>query len=198
MNAIKTYYIVLDPSGDIHYTGRSIGDSFERAITLQCAEKIKEYIETKDPHYKVIITRLPGETMSELQTASLSNKLNADLCISLNFYYSQETKLFIYQCAYNDVPLQTHSLCFIPYDQAYLCNKSTTDHIMNIFNTVLRSPHYAHLFQVSTYNALPLKQIIGITAPSFVIEAGIKHKDRTNLFVEPLASCILQACNENL
>src|SRR5580692_10837387 len=48
--------VVIDPAGDVKRVGRRIGDSFERGLTLQCVEKIKEIIEERAPHITVVIT----------------------------------------------------------------------------------------------------------------------------------------------
>src|SRR5207244_3933134 len=115
--------------GDAKRIGRKIGDGFERGLTLQCAEKIKEVIEHQAPYIKIIITRMPGDTVYELQNASLSNRLNADLFINLNFYYCQETKpiLFLYQFSYGTHFACQQGLAFHTYDQAYIKNKNRTD-----------------------------------------------------------------------
>ena len=76
---IQQRIVVLDPAGDAKRTGRRIGDSFERGLTLQCAEKIKEIIEARSSHIKVVITRMPGDNVYDLQNASLSNRIHADL-----------------------------------------------------------------------------------------------------------------------
>src|SRR5579863_2631895 len=77
----REYIVILDPAGDAKRTGRQISDSFERGITLQCVEKIKTILE-RVPYVKVIISRLPGDTVYELQNASLANRLQADLFIN--------------------------------------------------------------------------------------------------------------------
>ncbi|HEX4069105.1 MAG TPA: hypothetical protein VHX42_03330, partial [Candidatus Babeliales bacterium] len=96
------FIVVLDPAGDVKQVGRRIGDSFERGLTLQCAEKIKEIIEERAPHIKVIITRMPGDTVYDLQNATLANRLQTHLFVNLNFYYTQETKptMYMYQFSY--------------------------------------------------------------------------------------------------
>src|SRR5207237_4720156 len=81
----KQYIVIFDPAGDANRIGKKIGDGFERGLTLQCAEKIKEVIEHQAPYIKIIITRMPGDSVYELQNASLSNRLNVDLFINLNF-----------------------------------------------------------------------------------------------------------------
>ena len=189
----KSFTIILDPAGDAKRTGRSIGDSFERGLTLQCAEKIKTLLLTRQPNLTIIISRLPGDNVYELQNASLANRIQADLFISLNFYLTQETKptIYLYQFACdNDFASYQTGLAFNTYDQAYKINKSTTDTIINCFKTHLTQPKYESLFSVAGPYALPIKPLIGIISPSISIEIGLKNKDSWQQFVEPVVEAI--------
>src|SRR5436190_20786936 len=96
--------IIIDPTGDAHKTGRVIFDTFERGLTLQCAEKIKHILDHTHSHLSTIITRLPGDIVYELQNASLANRTNADLFISLNFYATYDAKptVTVYHFSYGD------------------------------------------------------------------------------------------------
>lgn len=190
--------IIIDPAGDAKRTGRSIGDSFERGLTLQCAEKIKEMIEVQAPYIKVIITRMPGDIVYDLQNASLSNRLNADLFINLNFYYSQETKptLFLYQFSYgNDFAQCQQGLACNTYDQAYRINKIKTDEIAALLKQTLSDQKYQSLFTVAGVYSLPIKPLIGIVAPSITIEAGLKSKEMWLSYCQPIAHSIIAVMN---
>jgi hypothetical protein len=189
----KSFTIILDPAGDAKRTGRSIGDSFERGLTLQCAEKIKTLLLMRQPDLNMIISRLPGDNVYELQNASIANRIQADLFININFYLTQETKptIYLYQFACdNDFALYQTGLTFNTYDQAYKINKSTTDIIINSFKTHLTQPKYESLFSVAGPYALPIKPLIGIISPSISIEIGLKNKDSWQQFVEPLVEAI--------
>jgi N-acetylmuramoyl-L-alanine amidase len=192
--------VVLDPAGDAKRTGRRIGDSFERGLTLQCVEKIKEYIEAHAPHIKVVITRMPGDTVYDLQNASLANRINADLFVNLNFYYTQETKptVYVYQFSYgNDFAVQQYQgLQLHSYDQAYLINKHVTDAICVLFKKQLSDAQWQSLFSVAAPGGLPIKPLIGIVAPSITLEAGLKHKELWHCYSEPIARAIIAAVDE--
>jgi len=190
------HIIIIDPAGDAKRTGRRIGDSFERGLTLQCAEKIKELIETSTPHVKVIITRMPGDIVYDLQNASLANRIHADLFINLNFYHSQETKptIFLYQFSYgNDFACCSQGLALNTYDQAYRINKNKTDEICQLFQKTLSQQKYKSLFATAGIYSLPIKPLIGIVAPSIAIEAGLKNKELWLSCCEPLARAIVGA-----
>jgi N-acetylmuramoyl-L-alanine amidase len=186
--------VVLDPAGDAKRTGRRIGDNFERGLTLQCAEKIKELIERSAPYIKIVVTRMPGDIVYDLQNASLANRINADLFINLNFYYTQETKptLFLYQFSYgNDFAHHNPGLALHTYDQAYKINKSITDEIAQVFKKSLLQQQYQSLFTVAGVYSLPIKPLIGIVAPSLTLEAGLKNKELWVNYCEAIAQSII-------
>lgn len=188
------YVVVIDPAGDAQKTGRIIDDSFEKGLTLQFAEKIKVYIEQHAPYAKVILTRLPGNTLQELHSASLANRMQADLFVSLNFYHTTESKpaLFLYQFSYgNDFASHYEGLYFHSYDCAYKVNKKTTDHLIDSWTKRLNSASYKNLFVVHQPHALPIKPLIGVVAPSIAVEIGIKNKNNIDQLVEPIAACII-------
>ena len=190
--------VIIDPAGDAKRTGRKIGDNFERGLTLQCAEKIKELVEQSAPHIKVIVSRMPGDIVYDLQNASLANRMHADLFINLNFYYSQETKptLFLYQFSYGaDFACCNQDLALHTYDQAYRINKAVTDDMCALLKQCLSQPKYQTMFAVEGVYMLPIKPLIGIVAPSVTIEAGLKNKELWVSYCEPIARGIIGAMN---
>lgn len=191
--------IIIDPAGDVKRTGRRIGDNFERGLTLQCAEKIKELLEERAPHIKVIITRMPGDIVYDLQNACLANRIHADLFINLNFYATQDTKptIFLYQFSYGaDFAHTSSGLSLHTYDQAYRINKHITDVMSGIFKTVLSEQKYQQLFSCSGVYSAPIKPLIGIISPSIALDAGLKHKDMWRQYVEPLVQACISAMEQ--
>lgn len=194
----RQYTIIIDPAGDAKKTGRRIGDSFERGLTLQCAEKIKEIIEKQTNNITIIITRLPGDIIYELQNASLSNRLNADLFVHLSFYQTQETKptLYLYQFSNgNDFVQPQQNLTFNSYDQAYLVNKAKTDAIIRICKQKL-TQNFHHLCSTNQPYSLPIKALTGIVAPSIAYEIGLKEKQDWSLYVEPITAALMAAIEQ--
>jgi N-acetylmuramoyl-L-alanine amidase len=189
----KELILILDPAGDAKQTGRAIGESFERGLTLQCAEKLKTLVEDRYPHVKIIITRLPGDIVYELQNASLANRLEADLFINLNFYLTTQAKptLFIYQFSCkNDFASYQSGLALNTYDQAYKINKHTTDMLAKHMSQQLSQASYSSLFTVSSNHNVPIKPLMGVIAPSLALEIGLKNSSSWHLFIEPLATAI--------
>src|SRR5437764_8112916 len=163
--------LVIDPAGDAKRTGRRIGDSFERGLTLQCAEKIKEIMQDRAPYIKVIITRMPGDNVYDLQNATLANRI-ADCFISLNFYYTQETKptMYVYQFSYGNDFACPQGMALHSYDQAYRINKEMTDAMCHSFKKELSQQKYHSLCAIAGPYSLPIKPLIGIVAPSIAFE----------------------------
>jgi hypothetical protein len=190
----KKLLIVIDPAGDAKKTGRPIADSFERALTLQCAEKIKVELEKKID-IKVIITRSTGDTVAELHSASLANRMNADLFIMLNFYHTDEVKqpLYLYNFSYgnHDIGVYKQGLSLCSFDKAYMINKDLTNDMVQQFAAHLQSESYHNLFTLHGPYAMPCKQLIGVIASGIVLEAGLKTKDAWQLFVQPIVEGIL-------
>lgn len=172
--------LILDPSGDARHTGRSIDDSFERGLTLQCAENIKLALQEKNYGLSIITTRAAGDVVHDLQNANLSNKVNPDLFITLNFYFTQAVNptLTLYQYA-NQAHLYhssiEHDNC-IAYDHAYIINKEKTDNIIQHITHQLKQKQLSSSFSFLGSYALPVKQLVGIVAPSIIIEIGVNSK----------------------
>ena len=186
--------VVIDPAGDVKRVGRKIGDSFERGLTLQCVEKIKEIIEERAPHITVVVTRMPGDNVYDLQNATLTNRLQANLFINLNFYYTQETKptVYMYQFSYgNDFASCGQGLTLHTYDQAYRINKDQTAVACQLFAKELAHKQYQSMYTVAGPYKLPLKPLIGVIAPSVAFDMGLKSKDWWHYYSEPLASAII-------
>lgn len=187
------FLLMLAPAGDAKQVGRTIGDNFERGITLQYAEELKHLVETTCPTASVIVSRSPGDIVPPLQHASFANRLRVNLFISIHFYHTTAIKpdLHIYQFSYNDDfvnPSQT--LSFYPYDQAHLFNKKKTSDWTQLIKNTCQKPQYQKLFTAHDIHTLPFKPLIGVTAPAIGIEAGLKNKIDWIHYLEPIKQAI--------
>lgn len=185
----KPITIMLDPAGDAKHTGRQLEDSFERGITLQCAEQLKRVLEEQYPNIRVVLTRFPGETLQPLQNANFANRLQVDFYVSLQFYQEKGIKpqLHVYQFSYgDDFITRTFDVAFYRYDQAYLQhNTATTNFAQQILNA-LQQKKYTKYFEVKGLFKLPFKPLIGIKAPAVAIEASLKTKQDWHQYIEPI------------
>lgn len=185
--------IVLDPAGDARYAGRSLGESFERGITLQCVMALEGRLKERFPQLIVAISRLPGETVSELQSAQFANKLDADLFVSIHFFKETEPlpRWYFYTFAgADDCPVKSNDLSLYHVDQAHLLNKSATQELMRPAVDVLTKRYHARLMNCVGLFSLPCKPLIGVKAPACMIEIGLKESDAWRSCVEPLETYI--------
>jgi len=184
--------IILSPAGDTHYSGRHIGDSFERGITLWCVEQLKTMLETRNPFLKVIIPRIPGEIREPLQHAQFANRLAPDLYISFHCYQEKESLsglwvyLFCTESSPSTFTQNASSLAFLSYDQTYVINKQTSHELAELFYHTVQHDQ-AHTALAKGFLQLPFKPLIGITCPAFAIELGLKNKNEWQI----CQSCIV-------
>ena len=184
--AIK-FTLIINPGGDARDPGREIDETFEQIISMQCAEAIKKELEQKVPGVRVMFTRSAGEIAEPLQNASLVNRLNADLYVSLNFFHQKEkaNKLFIYRLIYNpktDIwSKKSDELSLMPYTQAYRLSLKTSESISTLFYDECKKETAAEKLPTPLIciapKGIPYKPLVGITAPAIGLEIGIRKKD---------------------
>ena len=188
----NSYTIMLDPAGDARHTGRIIGTSFERALTFQIAQALQQTLQKTFP-CNVIITRSPGETVHQRQSANFANRLPIDLYISLHCYHAPQEKHTIALYLLSRSPLSVPSsapITMTPFSHAHWQSFDTTKKYATRMHTILEAT-YAHQFQLPPVIALPFTPLFGIQAPAIGIEINCVSLDNGTLYVEPLAKTIL-------
>lgn len=197
--------IMIDPAGDAILAGRIIGDSFERGITLQCAESLKHALETKlAGQVRVLLTRLPGETIDHLQNAAFANSLHVNLYLSLNFYEEDaaELPLNIYYFSYNPVGdfwrKPDTSLSWIGYNQAYTPLFKTNHAYAHLLKQSLELSASFSRFIVKQPHGIPCKPLVGILTPALACECGLKNKDDWKSLVPILAEALCDIISKSL
>lgn len=194
------FTIMIDPSGDAKHAGRTLDDSFERGITLQCAQALKNQLERQYSNIRIVLTRFPGETLEPLQNANFANRLNIDCYLSIHFYQDQhETrpKLYLYQYLQNSTDLWQKNflkLTFLPYDQAHLVNSQTTHQWATHIQKALQENKK---FDIKAFHSMPFAPLKGIKAPAIGIEASLGHKTDWQRYVCPLSHALGTIINAN-
>lgn len=181
---------MLDPAGDAQHTGRQLEDSFERGITLQCAEQLKKVLEKEFPSIRVVLTRVPGETLQPLQNAHFANRLRTDLYIRLQLYHESHIKprIALYYVALGDEFItRHHELNLLPYDQAHIANHNKTKSYANL---MLGNFKQCSLFDVQGIYGIPFKPLMGIQAPAIAIEIGLPTKNSWQEYINALHAAI--------
>ncbi len=190
----QSFTIMIDPAGDAKHTGRTIKDTFERAVTLSIAQALEKALRSKLT-CTVIITRSPGEIVSPLQNANFSNRLPVDLFINLNCYQAMHEKLslYLYYFSYDQPFISTpHKQRLIPFDKAHLLSFDRTKIYTHQIVQTLHSSS-AHTIKTHGPFLLPCTALMGITAPAISIEFCIVDKEDWKTCIEPLAVAITEA-----
>lgn len=187
----KPITILLDPAGDAQHIGRVIDDSFERGLTLQLAESIKKNIEKSDNNVRIILTRIPGETLEPLQNVSFANRLNADFYVNINLYQEKfgGQKIFIYYLQYNESDLWPRKLeipSFCSFEDAHLLNIKNTIESANYFYKTIKD-NYPNKFAYNKPLGIPIRPLVGIRIPAISLEISLNSKNDWSLLVEPLS-----------
>ena len=189
------FTIMIDPAGDAKHTGRLIGDTLERGISLQCAEQLKTVLTQKFDNVRVILTRVPGETIQPLQNASFANRLGVDLYISLYFYHEPETPAHVTLYYYLENPVvdfwhQPMNLSFYQVNQAHLLNLKKTHAWGKIVLETLEDKRCSKFFKARGLFGIPFIPLVGIKASALAVEIGLKNKQDWQQIVEPLVTAI--------
>ncbi len=190
------FTLMVDPAGDARDAGREIDDTFERGITMQCAEELKKSLEAQIPGMRVILTRFPGETVEPLQNAGFANRLKVDLYLTLHFYEAKEKtpSLHLYHVLYNPGTdfwgKKEDELALLPYDQAYKLSIKKTAPLIKALYEQLKKDERKNNITCLAPLGIPFKPLAGIIAPAIALEIGIKKKDDWNKLVPLLVSAL--------
>lgn len=175
--------IVIDPAGNAQNPGREIDETFERSLTMQMAQDLKLYLEERNPHLRILLTRSPGESLEPLQQVSFSNRLGTELYLSLNFFEQAEEKpsLFVYTLlldpASDFLEKKGSELTLMPFDQTYKLSLKKTEEYAQLLTTSCKEGSKTSPLRCHRRLALPFKPLLGITAPALGIEIGIRRQN---------------------
>jgi hypothetical protein len=183
------FTVVLDP-----------GTQQDTAITqetLTCMKMLQKSLEDTFPQARIVLSCSSQNTVDALQVASFSNRINANLHVSFNFFTesplavhqkesSKETikNIRIYTCL-TPVSAQKKSseLTFIPSEKAYELNAQESKNLGQKFFTAAKKSGEIPVFEPKQ---LPLKTLKTITAPSFLVEVGIGKAKEWKLYFPQL------------
>ncbi|MFA5074646.1 MAG: hypothetical protein WC436_00920 [Candidatus Babeliales bacterium] len=191
----KRFLVMLDPAGHANNVGRKLIEDYERTQTFNFAQELQKRLRER---YKiwVVITRYLGEEVVELQNASFSNRINADLYIHISMYREENIKptIFMYHLVYNPLVDFAKRIFdpydFIPINQAHFANINLTTKYANYMKNYLTQPNFQRWFDLYGFFGIPFKPLVGITAPAIAIELGICQEDKWKIFIEPLVESL--------
>lgn len=186
---------MLSPAGDAHHPGRIIEGGYERGLTIQLAEQLKNGIEQQFPNVRVLIARSAGQRAESLEHANIANRLAIDLYLTLMIYQQKETtpQLALYTYAISPTDkLKTaaaQTIQFIPFDQAHIAYQQTT---IRWAQMLLDQLHNTPLFSIpgNQVYAIPLKSLAGINAPQIGIELSMQDTSDIDKYVPSLLKAL--------
>lgn len=191
----STGIVLIDPAGHAKDPGRQLHHTSERAEVFTWADNLKHELEKKHDDVRVVLTRGPGDEIVTLQNASFANRLPANLFIRLHLYKHNKEKphLTVYYLTFDPILDQanpTHEpIDFIPVWQAHQANYAKT--VACVTNLVQNCKSLASdLFLCDGPYGLPLKPLIGISAPALLIECGVGHDNEWRQVVPTLVTGI--------
>lgn len=198
--SLLSYTIMLDPAGDSQNTGRIIDNTFERGISLQCAEQLKAALAKELPDIRVVISRTPGESVEKLQNAAFANRLKTDLYINLQFYQEKTNPAKIAFYYYSSQPTTDawhapKKLGFYTLHEIYLLNHATTKKICLKMLKIWQQEYKKFCIPLGAFG-IPFQPFIGIQAPAIAIEVGLLKKENWNMITDPLVKILAQVIHE--
>lgn len=191
----KPFTIMINPAGDAKDAGRMLHDSFERGVTLRFAQELKRNLENFYPNLRIVITRIPGETLEYLQNANFANRLNTDFYLSIHFYKESAVipRIYIYHYLTDTFYVKPNiNLFFYNFDLAHLININKTIEYAQKFKNVFSNSIYKNEFEFKGFYAIPFKPLVGIKSPALAIEIGLKNTNDFSVYTKIIIEAINQ------
>ncbi|MCK4265104.1 N-acetylmuramoyl-L-alanine amidase [Candidatus Babeliales bacterium] len=186
--------VMLSPAGDAKNPGRTLDKGYERGVTLQIAEKLKEKI-IDIYGARCLLTRSPGEVVSHLQNASFANRIFSNrvgFYLSIHVYHEEDIKpkLAIYRLVYNSmVDFASHNFSkfsFLTLYEAHFINIYKTKSFAEKMAEILTNEEHGQKFDFYGINGIPFKPLLGIIVPALAIEIGIKEEEQWRGLINPI------------
>jgi len=182
--------VLLDPSGHSKALGRWLLDSYERAETLKFAKALKSKLE-KEYKVCVVLSRSPSEEIVPLRIPSFSNRLGADFFLRINIYREEQVKpkLFLYHLLFDpmiDLAKRNFDpISFVPLHEAHFRNINSTISFGKKMYKSLSQDFYKKYFDCYPLKGLPLKALVGVSAPAILLEIGVCQGECESL-IDPI------------
>lgn len=154
---------------------------------IKCVETVRQTLEDTFPQIRVVLSRTSLEAAEPLQTASFSNRIEADLHIVFNFFIEKEStkSIRLYTCGKPNSKVfknvQKPKLAFTPANKVYETHKEQSEKLAQNFVAKTKKLGSIPIFEVTSLPLLPLQSV---SAPSFLLELSMaKPKDWKSYFV---------------
>lgn len=193
----KPLTIALDPAGDVEHAGRTIAGCFERGIALQCCQRLQQRIQELMPHIHVVLTRTAGEPCEPYNNAAFTNRVNADLCISVHAYHAMYTQPHCYVYYYlthpeTDFWHPTHNeLTLLPTSHSHIQHVHHSCELAYACGHYLYSTIGSHM-SIGPVVGIPYAPLRGMNTPAIALEIGLRTETGWHAYLHQLTTSI---CN---
>ena len=148
-------------------------------------------------YLRVVLTRFPGETLETLQAANFSNRLQADLFISLHLYETKDSPKINFYYYAKDIYEQPFR------DNLFLCSLEDAHRFKNNISKKIAEDLYNNLnnitnFSISKPLGMPVLPLKGLVAPSVALEIGLKNNNDWQELISPIVSSIHKIIRQDL
>ncbi|MBI2774424.1 N-acetylmuramoyl-L-alanine amidase [Candidatus Dependentiae bacterium] len=192
----KKFIIMLDPAGDGKNPGRSIKNSFERGTTLLLADALHQELSFQYPHVRFLFSHKPGQLSEQMQIAQSSNRIGAQLFISIHCFRETNSlpTIALYQTIWNRTTdwwqVAPTQLSLIPAAFAYRGSLKTTHSFMTLLSQTLTKQSEQNTFSFIGGFAIPFRPFFGIQAPAIAIECGLRDEKDIYLLIDPIKNAL--------
>lgn len=176
----KPFTILIEAQGNANAPGRTIDDSFESEITFNTAHYLKNLLEHTHSTIRVMVQRADG-----FANANVANKMAVDLYLSISACKGSHAGIYLFQFNNRDQYILKEGISFVPCDQIYLLNQSTTNTWIKTISSSLAQHHILK----GTY-AFPYRALSGVKAPAIAIELLLKNKSDATEYINILAGSL--------
>lgn len=172
--------VYINPSGTSYHPGRTIGDSFERGIAINCAQNLKDELAVRLPLTRVIINQAREENRDPLQHINQANRVRANVYVYLSFYHTKKVTPELTIMTFRWHPTtdlwkrEIRREAFIPFQEAHFAH-ATLSHNIAHHMFYYAATHRPFPLCAMACLALPYAPLAGIAIPAIGIEIGIQH-----------------------
>ena len=178
--------LMLDPAGDANTPGRMIGNYTEQSLANNIAKALKKQLESSS--LTILISHDNNQTLSSIAKAQATNTQPVDLFIHLTIGQAASS-LGVYHYVTSPKDLsdndKRNELTLAPYTYAHLGSAMVSAYLTR----TLAQNHP----EITAYAALPLRPLVGITAPALVIEIGLANSNAWQDLMPLLSNIINEA-----
>lgn len=192
----KKKIILIHPYGHAGLQGRKLFHETESSVTKKIAEYLCNKLNEESPCI-AIQTKIKEKNFHPLQAASVSNRLNPALFISIHAFKTEsiQPSITIYHLLIDPITdfskraFDNHT--FTPLHSAHTQQIGLSQKIAKTLSESLHHEKYSKLLHIAGQFGIPFKPLVGIQAPAIAIEFGLGKDINLPPLLDPIISTLL-------